>query len=111
MFYGIESTTDSRNPEITIRKFRSEHSLLRWIRGIRNGAFAWSGAADPNLPMGQQNFHRRFRCGYEMPRGFRLTDRDVEKAGGSRYGWSRTKANIISSNAIRRIYAQEEKRS
>lgn len=76
MIYGIEQTTDSRYPETKIWRFRSEPAALNW-RDARRIQAAWPGAADPDLPVGQQNFHHRIRRLYRMPKGWRSPGKKV----------------------------------
>jgi len=63
-FYGIEETTDHRHPETKIVKLKSRVAAMKWLRAGTCG-FAWPGAANPDLPMDAQNFHRRIRTCYE----------------------------------------------
>ncbi len=76
MIVGIEETTDSRYPQTKIAKFRSETAARKWLS--RGGGYAWPAAADPTLPVGQQNFHHRLREAYVMPPHFRLSPKEVE---------------------------------
>ena len=76
MIYGIEQTTDSRYPETVVRKFTSEPAARSWRDGAPAGP-AWPGAANPDLPITQQNFHERFRTLYCMPKGWRAPTQKV----------------------------------
>lgn len=69
MSYGIESTTDSRYPETKIVKFTSRRAALNWV--AKGGEFAWAGGARKDIPLQQQNWHRRLRDVYEIPSGER----------------------------------------
>jgi hypothetical protein len=70
MLYGYEQTTDLRYPETKIRRFTSRKAAIDWLRAGRD-KFAWPGAADSSLPPVSQNWHRRLRRVFEMPRGWR----------------------------------------
>ena len=70
MICGIEETTDMNHPETKVVWFTSKVKALQWKQS-KSGDYAWSGAADGNLPPTQQNWHRRFRRLYELPKGFR----------------------------------------
>ena len=64
MIYGIEQTTDSRNPETKVLKFTSRKRAIAWAQDIQG--FAWSGGARNDIPVPQQNWHRRLRDLYEV---------------------------------------------
>ncbi len=101
MIVGIEQTTDQRHPETRIMRLSSRRHAEKWLTD--SGKFAWSGAADKTLPVGQQNFHRRLRSAYVMPSGWRMPSKKrVEEARGSR-PWEdrRTHADIVASIAYR----------
>ena len=74
---GIEETTDMRYPETKLRRFRSVSAALAWLG--QDGNYAWSGAASNDLPVCQQNWHRRFRKVYLMPLGWRPDSRQVRE--------------------------------
>ncbi len=59
MFYGIEQSTDLRDPRTVVKKFASESALRRWI-GNGGGELTY---ADPELA---RNWNRTFRDGYEL---------------------------------------------
>ncbi len=104
MFYGIEQTTDLRYRETVIRRFRSESTLREWL-GQSQGQYAWPGAADERLPASQQNWHRRLRTGYRMPKGWRLKDKDVQRlrAGDHRSPYIDLVAALIKRSAIEEV--------
>ena len=64
MIYGIEQTTDVRYPETKVVKFTSRKRALAWV--AEDQGFAWSGAARNDIPVSQQNWHRRLRELYEV---------------------------------------------
>ncbi len=59
MFYGIEQSTDLRDPRTVVKKFSSESALRRWI-GNGGGEFTYT---DPDMA---RNWHHTFREGYEL---------------------------------------------
>jgi len=61
MFYGVEQSTDLRNPQTVVKKFRSKSQALRW-RG-EPGKSGRSTFADPE---GARNWHHTFRRVYEL---------------------------------------------
>lgn len=106
-FVGIEECTDQRRPDPVIRRFATERAARAWLAAAPKG-FAFPGAADPTLPMGQQNFHRRIRSAYEMPLGWRLSkkavDADWDRWRGSVYqSLGSSRIAVIQRAAIRRV--------
>ena len=95
-FIGIEESTDMRYPDPTFKRLPTERAALKWLAGGLKG-FAYPGAADPNLPMTQQNFHHRIRTAYEMPAGWRLSRKEVDDV------WSRASSSIYRSTGAARI--------
>jgi hypothetical protein len=69
MIYGIEQTTDMRDPDTKIRKFSSLRQAERWAKD--SGGFAWNGAVGSEVRPTMQNFHRRMRAIYQMPHSWR----------------------------------------
>lgn len=63
MIYGVEQSTDLRDPRTRIRRFRSEPAALSWA--AHSGQFTY---ADPE---GARNWHHTFRTLYRMPKGWR----------------------------------------
>lgn len=77
MIYGIEESTDSRSPCTKIAKFATRKKAEAW-RAKCQGEFTFPGAANPDLPATQSNFHRTLRRIYEMPQGWRKpTDKEL----------------------------------
>ena len=64
MIYGIEETTDMRYPETKVVKFTSRKRALTWVK--QDQGFAWAGGARNDIPVQQQNWHRRLRDIYEV---------------------------------------------
>jgi len=77
MIIGIEQTTDMDHQETKIIKLRSEKAAIAWIK--KGGGFAWPGAAREDIPSIQRNWHQRLRYAYEMPPGFRISKKEIEK--------------------------------
>lgn len=77
MIFGIEYNTDHRHPDYRLKTFASESKALQWVK--QGGNFAWPGAADSSLPPSQQNWHRRIRGAYQMPKGWRRPTREAWK--------------------------------
>lgn len=73
MIYGIEYVTDSRNLQLKVVKFTAEAQAREWAQAT--GEYAWPHLADESLPQGQQNWHRRIRKIYRMPKGWRCPSR------------------------------------
>ena len=96
MYIGIEHTTDSSHPQYKFKKFTSKKKAAEWRKN--SGDFAWSGAARNDLPMCQQNFHRRFREVYEMPPFFRVSKKEIKKIQGTGY------YTLYYSEALYRYY-------
>lgn len=84
MFYGVEQSTDLNHRQTVIKKFSTESALRRWL-SVGQGRYTFHGAADESLPPMMQNWHRTFRKGYRMPRGWRLLKDDVERLRGGDY--------------------------
>ena len=59
MYYGIERSTDLRDPQTVVKKFVSRGTLERWVKHKR---FA-NTYADPEAA---QNWHHTLRYGYEL---------------------------------------------
>lgn len=83
MYIGIEETTDRNHPETKILKFQNEKQAIKWVQETLR--FAWSGATDPNLPITQQNFHRRVRELYKMPLNFRINKQELKRRSDRDY--------------------------
>ncbi len=64
MIYGIEESTDMRDPRTVIKKFTSVQSAKRWC--------ANSGKFTHDNPETAQNYHHTFRTIYQSPLGWRL---------------------------------------
>lgn len=98
MILGVERTTDVNHPETKIIRLATERRSVKWMS--EGGGVAWTGAARADLPVSQQNFHRRLRYVFRMPAGFRLT-RKARGWNGLRYvGLADTQySQIVSSYA------------
>lgn len=102
MIYGVEQTTDSRYPETVVRKFTSRKAALNWVKD--GGGFAWIGGARSDIPVPQQNWHRRLRDLYEMPPAWRPPSITEQKAYVARYRGSSRRlrmADAIASVVVR----------
>ena len=104
MIVGIEETTDHTHPETKIVKLRSKARARGWLAG--SGGWAWPGAADERLPVGQQNFHRRMRLAYVMPARYRLSKREVDRLWTMRAGTRGTEAAIYHRDAVEELRAE-----
>jgi len=58
MFYGIEQSTDLKNPRTVIKKTQSIRQLKLWMKK-NNGRFTYDD------PKSANNYHHTFRYGYE----------------------------------------------
>lgn len=58
MYYGIEQSTDMRDPRTVVKKFRSITALKKWMK--HSGHFTYD---DPDAA---RNHHHTFRYGYEL---------------------------------------------
>ena len=76
MIIGVEQTTDMRYPQTKIVRFTSERQAAAWVAG--GGGFAWPGAADETVRPSMQNWHRRLRRAYVLPKGYRIDEREVK---------------------------------
>jgi hypothetical protein len=58
MLYGVEKSTDLRNPDVKIKKFTSKKALKKWLENSGNYTY--------NDPEAARNYHRTFRYAYEF---------------------------------------------
>ena len=63
MIWGIEQSTDMRNPRTVIKKFSTRKSALKWAS--ESGGYSDKGAANNALPVPSQNWHHSFRYVWE----------------------------------------------
>ncbi|MFA4971314.1 MAG: hypothetical protein WC683_01790 [bacterium] len=78
MLYGVEKSTDLRNPQTVVKKFLSRKELLQWM-DQRSGEYTH---ADPEAA---QNWHHTFRSGYELRGRINRKDRIFDNHGSSTY--------------------------
>jgi len=77
MLYGVEKSTDLRDPRTQIKKFTSERALLNWMKN--SGGFTYE---DPALA---QNYHHTFRYGYRLAGRIDKKDEVFNDRGTSTY--------------------------
>jgi len=68
MFYGVEKSTDMRDPRTKVKPFRNEKALKKWMMG--GGGFTHEN------PDEARNHHHTLRYGYNLPGGL---PRKIEK--------------------------------
>lgn len=61
MYYGIEQSTDLRNPQTVVKKFTSRKAAIAW-----KDAPGKSGRSTFADPEGARNWHHTFRQVYEI---------------------------------------------
>lgn len=107
MIVGIEQTTDSRWPETKVVRLVGRKRTLAWVSA--GGGYAWSGAADEQIPVQQQNWHHRLREAWEMPPGWRMpTRKAIAHVRGSRPWEDRRSdldivAALVRRDGVRRV--------
>lgn len=78
MFYIIEYNTDTRYRDIKIRKFKTLQKAKEFKQNFK-ASYCFPDAANEELPLVQQNWHRRFATEIlEAPKGFRLKNATSE---------------------------------
>jgi hypothetical protein len=77
MFYGVEQSTDMREPRTVIKKFSSKVKLLKWME--TSGGFTYDD------PVGARNHHHTFRHGYEYQGRVDTKDKSFKDYGTSCY--------------------------
>ena len=107
MIIGIEYCSDSRDRNPTFKKLRTQEQASRWILNAPKG-YAYPGAADPALPMTQQNFHQRLRYALVMPPGFRLKRKEVDKEYSAPFSRWYHKTEAECKEAVYRRHAVRE---
>lgn len=98
MIVCIEQTTDSRSPQTKVQTMRSEAAARRWL-AAGSDSFAFPGAARGDLPLTQQNWHRRIRTAYVMPPHWRLpsANRIAAERGSRPWEDRRSDKDIVAS--------------
>lgn len=76
-YVGIEENTDMRYRNTKVVRLSSLAAVKRFLDKPK--ALAFPGAADESLPGSQQNWHHRIRSAYEMPPGWRVSQREVNE--------------------------------
>jgi hypothetical protein len=107
MYVGIQYNTDMRCPDYKVKKFRSIKSALKW-KHEGEFKFAFPAAANENILVHSQNWHRSIREIYELNYGFRLKKSEVtqlwnKRSRGSIYeeSWNQCEVTLYTRNGVR----------
>lgn len=109
MFIGISQNTDMHYRRTEIHRFRTEKAARAWLADDQQG-LAYPAAASGELRVTQQNWHRRIRSAYELPKGFRLNRKAISgRLSGYQSSTYRTstedlEASQYSSAAVRELH-------
>lgn len=96
MIYGIEESTDLRNPRTVIKKFSSENAARKWA--ARGGGFTYDD------PEAARNYHHTFRRVYRMPMRWRMPSKSKIE-----YEWRRRQGSVYSPSMASIMASEVEK--
>lgn len=78
MFYGVKQSTDMRNKQTEVKKFKTETALKKWL-SYGGGNFTYDD------PEEARNYHHSFKSGYELNGRINKKDRIFQQKGSRDY--------------------------
>jgi len=78
MFYGFKRSTDMRDTNTKVAKFKSKDQLLQWM-GIDNGKLTHDD------PVAARNYHHDFKYGFELEGKVDKKDAIFKERGSTTY--------------------------
>lgn len=78
MFYGVKQSTDLRDRQTEVKKFKTEAALKKWLS-------YGSGNFTHDDPESERNYHHSFKSGYELQGKMNKKDKIFLRLGTSTY--------------------------